>query len=279
VAGHATRIELVLEPGNRSDDHRQRPRHPGRSAPQISRQVGAGGDPHHAAFRRQVQRQGLCHLWRAAWRRRQRWSMRSLSIRRSRSRATASCSASVSRSGHPQGALEKIGAAPNRRGTIVAFTADARSLARRALQAGAAVTSWRGPRPICSRASRSAGNAILRSSSTIHPPRRCSSFPAALPIISPSRSASAQCVTKDFSPAQEFAGATPGRAEWAVAWPLVVRWQLQLVLQHHPDPGWRHPRGGPARRADQGHPRLRRAGRASKKAKDITADDVMTGAS
>src|SRR3546814_10640653 len=35
-------------------------------------QVGAGGDPDHAAFGRQVQRQGLCDVGRPAWRRHQR---------------------------------------------------------------------------------------------------------------------------------------------------------------------------------------------------------------
>ena len=35
----------------------------------------------------------------------------------------------------------------------------------------------------------------------------------------------------------------------------------KLLLQHHPDARRRHARSGPPRRLDQGHPRLRRAGR------------------
>ena len=49
---------------------RQRPRHPGRPASQVQEQVGARGHPHHAAFRRQVQQQGLRDLGRPARRRR-----------------------------------------------------------------------------------------------------------------------------------------------------------------------------------------------------------------
>ncbi|MCI1756500.1 MAG: hypothetical protein LKM31_12350 [Sphingobium sp.] len=70
VAGHATRIELVLEAGNRltiTDNGRGIPVDP---HPKFPWQVGAGSDPHHAAFGRQVQRQGLFHLWRSARRRR-----------------------------------------------------------------------------------------------------------------------------------------------------------------------------------------------------------------
>ena len=72
VAGHATRIEVTLERRQPADHHRQRPRHPGRPASQISRQVGARGDPDDAPFGRQVRGQGLCDLRRPARRRRQR---------------------------------------------------------------------------------------------------------------------------------------------------------------------------------------------------------------
>ena len=70
VAGHASRIEMRAGGRQFPDRARQRPRHPGRSAPEIQEPLGAGGDPHHAAFRRQVRRQGLRHLRRPARRRR-----------------------------------------------------------------------------------------------------------------------------------------------------------------------------------------------------------------
>ena len=45
VAGHAKIIEVDSGRRRRADRQRRRPRHPGRPAPQVSRQVGAGG--HH----------------------------------------------------------------------------------------------------------------------------------------------------------------------------------------------------------------------------------------
>ena len=49
---------------------RQRPRHPGRPAPRVPRQVGGRDRAHHAARRRQVRRRGLQGLRRPARRRR-----------------------------------------------------------------------------------------------------------------------------------------------------------------------------------------------------------------
>ena len=72
VAGFATRIEVTLEHGQPPDRHRQRPRHPGRPAPQISRQVGARSDHDHAPLGREVRGQGLLDLGRPPRRRRQR---------------------------------------------------------------------------------------------------------------------------------------------------------------------------------------------------------------
>ena len=70
LAGHATFIEVELEAGRLHQRHRQRPRHPGRSASEVQEQVGAGSDHVHAARRRQVRLQGLRDLGRPARRRR-----------------------------------------------------------------------------------------------------------------------------------------------------------------------------------------------------------------
>ena len=51
VAGHASRIEVELHADGFPDHPRQRARHSGRPAPEVPRQIGAGGDPVHAAFR------------------------------------------------------------------------------------------------------------------------------------------------------------------------------------------------------------------------------------
>ena len=100
-----------------ADHHRQWPRHPGRSAPQISRQVGARSDPDHAPFGRQVRGQGLCDLGRPARRRRQR---RQRAVDRHRRRGRARQEAlppDLLARASPRSPLETVGAAPNRRGT------------------------------------------------------------------------------------------------------------------------------------------------------------------
>jgi topoisomerase-4 subunit B len=121
--------------------------------------------------------------------------------------------------GHPQGALEKIGAAPNRRGTSVTFVPDAEIFRRAALQADATLQagalqglSVRGRRDTLA----------LRSFAHHRRYTRRGGVPVSRRPCRSSRRAGrpAQCATKDFfAGTQEFAGAT-GRAEWAVAWPL-----------------------------------------------------------
>ena len=86
VAGHASFIEIELEPGNYADGARQRPGHPRRSASEVQASERAGGHPHDTAFRRQVRRQGLYDLGRAA-RRRQFGGERAVGEARSGGRA------------------------------------------------------------------------------------------------------------------------------------------------------------------------------------------------
>ena len=76
VAGHASRIEVELDADGYVDGARQRPRHPDRPAPEVQEQVGARGDPDHAAFRRQVLRQGLRRPRAACTASACRWSTR-----------------------------------------------------------------------------------------------------------------------------------------------------------------------------------------------------------
>ena len=59
LAGHATWIEVEMEANGYVIDHRQRPRHSGRSASEVQEQVGARSDHVHAARRRQIRLQGL----------------------------------------------------------------------------------------------------------------------------------------------------------------------------------------------------------------------------
>ncbi len=88
VAGHASFIEVSLEAGNWltvRDNGRGIPVDP---HPKFKNHQRAGGHPHHAAFGRQVRRQGLCDLGRPAWRRQFGRQRAVGDAWRSRSRAT-----------------------------------------------------------------------------------------------------------------------------------------------------------------------------------------------
>ena len=70
-AGRPRRLDRRRDGGRRLClRHRQRPRHPGRSASEIQEQVGAGSDHVHAACRRQIRFRGLRDFRRIARRRR-----------------------------------------------------------------------------------------------------------------------------------------------------------------------------------------------------------------
>ena len=83
------------------DRHRQRPRHPGRPAPQISRQVGARGHHDHAPLGRQVRGQGLFAPRAASTASASASSTRCRPRPSSRSRATRSSTARPSRAASP----------------------------------------------------------------------------------------------------------------------------------------------------------------------------------
>ena len=89
----------------------------------------------------------------------------------------------------------------------------------------------------------------------------CSSSPTALPTISPSSSASGPASPTCPSPAARIFPTRQGCRRMGGRLAALQRRQRVLLLQHHPHSRRRHPRGGPARRADQGHPRVRRARR------------------
>ena len=150
------------------DRQRQRPRHAGRRASQVSRQVRARSDPDHAPLGRQVLGQGLCDLRRPARRRGQR-GQRAVDRDRGRGRARQEAlPPELLARASPTSPLEEVGATPNRRGTTVAFTPDPEIFGADAQFKPRGCTSSPAPRPICSPGSRSAGAATRRS-----PPTRC----------------------------------------------------------------------------------------------------------
>ena len=132
------------------------------------------------------------------------------------------------------------------------------------------------PRPISSRASRSAGAAIPRSPRPTSPKPPSSSSPAASPTISRSRSASAPTVTNQpFTGRQDFPDGQ-GSAEWAVAWPLYSEGSECYYCNTIPTPDGGTHEAGLRAALSKG---IRGFGElvGNKKAKDITPDDVMNG--
>ena len=220
VAGHASRIEVTLEPGNRltvTDNGRgipvdPHPKYPGKSALEvILTTLHSGGKFEGKAYATSGGLHGV-----------------GVSVVNALSSETV---VEVARDkklyrqtfakGVALGPLEEVGAAPNRRGTTVSLHPRPRNFRRRgALRPRAAATASPAPRPICSPGSRSAGTATPRCHRRRCPKAPSSSSPAASPTISPNNSATRECVTaQPFAGRQDFPDGQ-GRGEWAVAWPL-----------------------------------------------------------
>ncbi len=276
VAGHATRIEVTLEPGNRLtivdngrgipvDPH---PKFPDKSALEvILSTLHSGGKFAGKAYATSGGLHGV-----------------GISVVNALSSDTV---VEVARDrqlyrqrfarGLTLGPIEALGATPNRRGTSVAFTPDteifgpelnfkparlyklARSKAY--LFAGVEIRWKCAPELI--------GDET--------PPEAVFQFPGGLADHLREQIAGRDCATSDFfAGSQSFPGEDQGRVEWAVAWPLWSDGSYSWYCNTIPTPdGGTHEQG--LRQA------LVRGLRAfgdlvgNKKTKDISADDVMVG--
>ncbi|MCC2975324.1 DNA topoisomerase IV subunit B [Sphingomonas sp. PL-96] len=177
--------------------------------------------------------------------------------------------------GQTLGPLEKVGAAPNRRGTSVAFTPDTEIFGDMLFKPA------RLHKLVRSKAYLFAGVEIrwrcapsLISDDT--PADAVFQFPGGLADHLREQVGARECATADFfAGAQEFAEGQ-GRVEWAVAWPLWSDGSYSWYCNTIPTPdGGTHEQG--LRQAlVRG---LRGFGElvGQKKAKDLTPDDVLTG--
>ncbi|MEA1084006.1 DNA topoisomerase IV subunit B [Sphingomonas sp. CD22] len=276
VAGHATRIEVTLEPGNRltiTDNGRgipvdPHPKFPDKSALEvILSTLHSGGKFAGKAYATSGGLHGVgvsvvnalssdtvVEVARERQLYRQRFSR-----------------------GLTQGPLEHVGAAPNRRGTSVAFTPDteifgpelafkpkrlyqlARSKAY--LFAGVEIRWHCAPELV---------------EGTDTPPEAVFQFPGGLADHLKEQVGTRECATSDFFAGSQDFPSEQGRVEWAVAWPLWSDGSYSWYCNTIPTPdGGTHEQG--LRQA------LVRGLRAfgdlihQKKAKEITADDVMVG--
>ena len=178
--------------------------------------------------------------------------------------------------GQTLGPLEHLGGTPNRRGTSVAFTPDTEIFGEMLFKPGRLYKLAR------SKAYLFAGVEIrwkcdpsLITDET--PPEAVFQFPGGLADHLKEQIATRECATAEFFVGQQdFPGEDQGRVEWAVAWPLWSDGSYSWYCNTIPTPdGGSHEQG--LRQA------LTRGIRAfgeligQKKAKDITADDVMVG--
>ena len=182
--------------------------------------------------------------------------------------------------GHPKGPIEHIGAAPNRRGTTVAFTPDTEIFGAQKFKPARLFRLAR------SKAYLFAGVEIRwkcdpELASDDVPAEAVFQFPGGLSDHLKEQVGSRECVTTEFfSGSQDFpaneAGDQQGRVEWAIAWPLWSDGSYSWYCNTIPTPdGGTHEQGLRAAltKGLRGFAELV----GQKKAKDITPDDVVTG--
>ena len=176
--------------------------------------------------------------------------------------------------GLPTSGLEKVGAAPNRRGTAVSFIPDSEIFGEQKFKPAKLYRLAR------SKAYLFAGVEIrwkcapeLIGDDT--PPEAVFQFPGGLADHLKEQLGDRECATTQFfSGNQDFPGEA-GRVEWAVAWPLWSDGSYSWYCNTIPTPdGGTHENGLRAALVKG----IRAFGElvGQKKAKDITADDIMT---
>jgi len=279
VAGHASRIEMRLEEGNRlsvSDNGRgipvdEHPKYPGKSTLEvILSTLHSGGKFSGKAYATSGGLHGV--------------GVSVVNALSSNTRVEVARDkqlyAQEFSKGQTLGSIEVVGAAPNRRGTQVSFTPDTEIFGDRKFKPARLFKLAR------SKAYLFAGVEIRWKcaeslTSDDVPAEAVFKFPGGLADHLKEEIGARECVTAlPFTGSQEFpeddAGNSQGRVEWAMAWPLYSDGSTSWYCNTVPTPdGGTHEQG--VRKA------LTTALRAfgdltgNKKSKDITADDVMTG--
>ncbi len=279
VAGHATRIEVRLDEGNRlsiADNGRgipvdEHPKFPGKSTLEvILSTLHSGGKFSGKAY---ATSGGLHGVGISV--------VNALSVHtRVEVARDKQLYAQEFARGVTQGAIQNLGPTPNRRGTTVSFVPDPEIFGDRNFNPKRLFKLAR------SKAYLFAGVEIRWKcapslASEDVPAEAVFKFPGGLADHLAEQVGTRECVTaQPFTGSQEFPlvdGIGQGRVEWAIAWPLYSDGATSWYCNTVPTPdGGTHEQG--LRTA------LTRGLRAfgelvgQKKAKDITADDVMTGA-
>ncbi len=275
VAGHATRIEMRLDEGNRvtiSDNGRgipvaEHPKYPGKSTLEvILTTLHSGGKFSGKAYATSGGLHGV-----------------GVSVVNALSDDTRvevardkQLYAQEFSKGLPTGKLQELGPTPNRRGTTVAFRPDAEIFGDRSFNPKRLFKLAR------SKAYLFAGVEIRWKcadslASDDVPAEAVFKFPGGLADHLAEQIGGRECITaQPFTGSQDFPD-EQGRAEWAIAWPLFSDGSTSWYCNTVPTPdGGTHEQGLRAALTKG----LRAFGEltGAKKAKDITADDVMVGA-
>ncbi|WP_100258864.1 DNA topoisomerase IV subunit B [Qipengyuania seohaensis] len=275
VAGHASRIEIRLDEGNKvtiSDNGRgipvaEHPKYPGKSTLEvILTTLHSGGKFSGKAYATSGGLHGV-----------------GVSVVNALSDYTRvevardkQLYAQEFSKGHPTGKLQELGAIPNRRGTTVSFTPDTEIFGDRAFKPKRLFKLAR------SKAYLFAGVEIRWKCadalvSEDVPAEAVFKFPGGLADHLAEQLGGRECVTaQPFAGNQDFPD-EQGRVEWAIAWPLFSDGSTSWYCNTVPTPdGGTHEQGLRAALTKG----LRAFGEltGTKKAKDLTADDVMNGA-
>jgi topoisomerase-4 subunit B len=273
VAGHATRIEVILSAGNRLtivdngrgipvDEH---PKYPGKSALEvILTTLHSGGKFSDKAY---VTSGGLHGVGISVVNALSTDTEIEVALNRELYRQRFS-------QGHALGPLEKVGAAPNRRGTSVSFTPD------NAIFGGLTFKPARLHRLARSKAYLFAGVEIRwRCDPSVitddTPAEAVFQFPGGLSDHLREQLGARECATSEFFAGRQDFPDGAGRAEWAIAWPLWSDGAYSWYCNTIPTPDGGTHEAGLRAAIVKG---IRAFGDlvGQKKAKDIQAEDIMS---
>ena len=273
VAGHATRIEVMLEPGNKltiTDNGRgipvgMHPKFPGKSALEvILTTLHSGGKFTDKAY---ATSGGLHGVGISVVNALSIVTVVEVALNKELFRQSFA-------QGLPTSGLQKIGGAPNRRGTSVSFIPDQDIFGEQKFKPARLYRLAR------SKAYLFAGVEIrwkcapeLISDDT--PAEAVFQFPGGLADHLKEQIGTRECATSAFfSGSQDFPD-TAGRVEWAIAWPLWSDGSYSWYCNTIPTPdGGTHETGVRAALVKGIRAFAELVG--NKKAKDITADDIVT---
>lgn len=279
VAGHANRIEMVLEEGNRltiTDNGRgmpvdEHPKFPGKSTLEvIMTTLHSGGKFSGKAYATSGGLHGVGVSVVNALS-----SFTRVEVARNKEVYAQEFS-----KGLPQGKIAKVGDTPNRRGTSVTFVPDTEIFGDRKFNPKRLFKLAR------SKAYLFAGveirwNCAASLASEDVPAEATFQFPGGLADHLKEEVGTRECVTAEFFVGkQDFPenddGVQQGSVEWAVAWPVWSDGSTSWYCNTVPTPDGGTHEAGLRAALTKG---LRAFGEltSTKKAKDITADDVMTG--